>query len=748
MILRKSARACLPCLLLTVYLLTACGKPAPGANFTDSYDTDAPTVMVPAGRLAENDAYTLEWDPERVCVRLHSKTSGGVWSTIPYSYYQSGESRGRARVMMESPVILEYFTPSTQTTNVLYAYTEVIQNGRVSSTTIEDGIEVMYWFDTVKIGVPVTYTLTDQGLLVSLEPSDIVEGDSDSLAYRISLSPYLAAAENSESGNYLIIPSGSGALMYTDERGDGGRTFSGEVYGSDPAVEKPQKLHNDTPIRLPVFGAVDGSQAICGIIESGEGQADIQANAGDDRVGYSSVYATFRVRGYNRMYIEYSGRGTMEMLKLTDNIIHNGPLSVGYYPLPTEVANYTGLAQLYTDYLRARYGMSSKEPEALLNLTMLGGYQEKDFFLGIPYDRTVPLTTYQSAETMLRELSSLTNGRIAVNLSGFGSTGMDVGKIGGGFLNSSPAGTDKQRQKLMDYCQEKGIDAFVDYDLVRFRNSGNGFSPLGDSAKNVNQATAYQYTYSLSLRNINEQVPRYGLLSRLKLTTAGQTLLKKTDRLDIDRLSLSTLGSLAYSDYQENGFALKNRMAADVAAILRTFKDNGRIVSVSEANAYAAASADRIADAPTLSNMESALDATIPLYQMIFKGYLPVSNTAINLAAQPRQQFLKAMESGTGLSFSLYSENTADLPFSHHTALYASWYPDVVDMIRSMLEESEDYLAVVSGDTITNHRLLAPGLTSTTFSGGITVYVNFSKSAQETPAGVVPAQDFKYTTGG
>lgn len=186
----------------------------------------------------------------------------------------------------------------------------------------------------------------------------------------------------------------------------------------------------------------------------------------------------------------------------------------------------------------------------------------------------------------------------------------------------------------------------------------------------------------------------------------------------------------------------------DVSDILRACRDSDKVVSVSEANAFAAASADRIADAPTLSNMEDALDATVPLYQMVFKGYLPLSNTPINLAAQPQQQFLKAIESGTGLSFSLYSDYTTDLAFSHHTALYASWYQDILPMIRSMVEESEDYLALVSDSRITDHRMLAPGLTSTSFSNGVTVYVNFTKTSQETPAGMILPEDFKYTNGG
>ena len=48
------------------------------------------------------------------------------------------------------------------------------------------------------------------------------------------MTPYFASCANSED-NYLFVPSGSGALMYTNETADGTRKYTQEVYGIDAA---------------------------------------------------------------------------------------------------------------------------------------------------------------------------------------------------------------------------------------------------------------------------------------------------------------------------------------------------------------------------------------------------------------------------------------------------------------------------------------------------------------------------------
>ena len=54
--------------------------------------------------------------------------------------------------------------------------------------------------------------------------------------------------------------------------------------------EEKWNYNNAEQIYLPVFGAVDGNEAMYGIITSGASSSAIGAHAGDSALGYSGVY--------------------------------------------------------------------------------------------------------------------------------------------------------------------------------------------------------------------------------------------------------------------------------------------------------------------------------------------------------------------------------------------------------------------------------------------------------------------------
>ena len=94
----------------------------------------------------------------------------------------------------------------------------------------------------------------------------------------------------------------------------------------------------EEPIRLPVFGVKSGSNALFAIIERGDGAARVNALAGNPRNGYSTVYATFYVRGYNNA--EWDTRKEIQGSVLYKDVVllsekwpEDKEFAVGYYPL-------------------------------------------------------------------------------------------------------------------------------------------------------------------------------------------------------------------------------------------------------------------------------------------------------------------------------------------------------------------------------------------------------------------------------
>ena len=111
------------------------------------------------------------------------------------------------------------------------------------------------------------------------------------LILSVSVLPFFCSAENPKE-NYLFVPSGSGALMMTDDSERNTRRYSEPVYGLDAAAMPMFQNTAQNAVRLPVYGARNGNDAMMAVITSGAETATIDAVAGDEQFGYSAAYAS------------------------------------------------------------------------------------------------------------------------------------------------------------------------------------------------------------------------------------------------------------------------------------------------------------------------------------------------------------------------------------------------------------------------------------------------------------------------
>lgn len=695
------------------------------------------------GIVAENDRFTLSWEGERACVLLTDRQNGTVWSTIPYDYYQTGETTGKANSSMGAPLLLEYVSSKNMAAvKSVNGYTGVIKNGRISSKKIENGIKVYYCFDKLQVVVPVNYTINDAGINISVCPSEIIEYDN--LIYKISVAPFMCSAQNStEDDCYLVVPSGSGAIMYTRAAESGkAEEYCETVYGADPTRHESEKPLNLSAVRLPMFGAKQKDKALCGIIEEGAACAEIEAQTGDEKIGRSAVWVTFALRGSNVSAISFNGGQTTDVENISKEISSYERLSVGYYPLYGEDADYSGMAKVYRESLDRK----DKVSEVPVTLNILGGLQIKELLLGLPYQKTVAATTMSGALDIIKKATEASVLETDVVLSGFGSTGLDIGEVAGGFDFGSVFGSKKDYNLLQKYCENNKIPLYADYDIVNFSSSSNGFSKTFDASKSANSFTAYQNHYSVSLRNKNNDYERYVLLSRASLFEAAEKLFDTAKDKKLFGVGLSTLSNTAYSDYDSQDFAVRHKAEEDVTSIIKKADKNGLSVVTSGANAYAAEVADKVLDAPMTSSKFDVLDMDIPLYQMVFKGITDIS-TPINTAINPQKRFLEAIASGSGMTFVLSERYDSRFATSKHSAFAVSLADDNIKLISELSKKSKEYYNAVSGAKIEEYTALSDTLSLTKFDNGVAVWVNRSDTPVTLEQGTVEANGFMYKEG-
>lgn len=738
--MRKKILSLLCCVFILLPL-SACKEAVTQPSFNTELESEMPAETL----IAENGSYRLELNRTNMGIILTDLSSGEQWGSSPVS--SNGEELDefgmpvKKHPQVESVLLVKCQNVLGTTEDTYLSYIDAVQEGRIRYKTIENGLCIEFYFDEAQIMIPVEYRLLEDSVTVSIDPGKIQEGDNRIL--QISLAPFWCSAKNDAADAYLFVPSGSGALIGVDSQSGQGSKYAAQVYGTDPTIEEKAAISTTEHIRLPVFGARDGNKGACAVIDKGAESAWIEATAGSVTFGYSSAYATFQMRGYTNHTAQVFAYEKVENQVYSKRMIDT-PVSVRFYPLKGEQASYSGMAKVYREYLNETAGMPSVCDDSSLHFTLLGGTMITKSFIGIPYETVYPATTLSQAAHILSELSSELGMKFSVKLKGFGESGVDEGKIAGGYKISHKVGSVKELNALADFCKKNAIDLYMDYDLTRFKSNANGFTVFSDAVTNPGEQKAAQYYYNMAVKD-QEKETLYYLLSPSKFSEAADKLLTKTKNLNYAGFALDTLSSAAYSDYSDktkSTFYAKSGVGDMVVSVIDKVKQDGRLFMANKPNAYAAAKADIIVDAPTATANEHLFKSEVPFYEIVFKGCVPMVCESVNLAADANTQILRAVESGCGLNYTLMAEWDESLIDAAQPIFYNSVYADLKPQILETVNKLADYYEKIAGAKIINHTILETGLRETRFDNGITVYVNYGDKAISGPEGEIAASDY------
>ena len=729
--------------ILIIISLSACSGTVVWEN--KKFDKEASEHELTEKELiAENENYRMEWVSSNCSVSLTDKKTGQSWGTTPVS---DGEPELdifglplKKHPQVESALVVEYLNDSTDVEEQTVSYTGAVSEGRVSAELIENGVRVKYYFDSVEIMVPVEYVLREDSVAISIDAKEIEENNFRVTS--IAITPFWCSAKNDEENSYLFIPSGSGAVVYPETLSQTGVTYTEQVYGKDPVMKTDDLPATRQSVRLPVYGAKTGDRATCAIIEEASESAVIEAKIGSSAIQYSGVCAKFQVRGYSPNLAQFM-QGLEKQLNIYSNSMVDTKMTVGFYPLTGENADYSGMAEVYRNYLKENSGLNQTEDDSAWNITFIGGKTVIKSFLGIPYNDVLPATTLEQAGEILRELSESTDIPINARLVGFGETGLGIGSYAGGYSINKNLGSLSELSDLTDFCSENNINLYFDFDIFSLKGSSAGYSKLFDTAYSSLNKIADLYEYNVATRSRIEDT-KYNLLKRELLVEAGEKLLDKIKKWNISGISLSSLSNTAYSDYSEKDsvrYYSKSQMGSDVTEIFKNVSEKYKTAS-SDANAYAAVMSDTVYDVPLSSSEELSFSADIPFYEMVFKGYVHMSGTSVNMASDSDTQILKSVESGTGLAFTLCNEWSNEFIDNTGYEFFGSEYSGIKEEIKENYSSLSVYYKAVNGAETEHHAILENGLRETVFSNGVKVYVNYSDTDKDSQLGKVPAGGF------
>lgn len=588
--------------------------------------------------------------------------------------------------------------------------------------------------------IALEYTLHNDQLVVNV-PASTIEETSTYLIRTIDVLPFFGASGVEDEG-YMFVPDGSGSLIYLNNGKIKEEQYVQRVYGDDPNNTRLARGMVSESARMPVFGMKRNDAAWLAEITSSEASSSITGSVSGMRNSYNNVYASFRLRGED--WLEMYTGSVYQDIQILNEERYNGNLEIRYTPLSKEQASYSGMAQVYRTHLVESGVLQPIQASSSIPfyLDMLGSYDTRDSFLGVPYRDIQSLTTYHEAAAIVDELANRGVQNINMRYLGWFNKGI-THRTPSKIKLDSVVGSKKELQQLSQKLKDLGGTLYPDVAFQYMYAHDQAFTPSSDAARFVTREVAELYPYNRALSRMSSDLGSYYLLSPSKLNYFVDQFLKKYSTYNMTGLSLRDLGNVVGSDYRTSRVIHRDPAKQITQQVLEGINQNYETIVVG-GHAYAWAYADHIVDAPTSSSGFSLTDESVPFYQMVLHGFIPYSGSAINLSDEQdvNKHLLKSLELGASPHFVWSYDDSAQLKFTRYDQYFSTQYQIWIDDAVKMYNEVNDVLSKVSGAAMVERVVHHPELIEMKYDNGQSIIVNYSDKEAVVRGQVIAPQHY------
>lgn len=596
--------------------------------------------------------------------------------------------------------------------------------------------------------IPLEYILEGDNLVVRV-PTDEIEYNKDSYPiYDIHLLEFFGAAGEKEKG-YILVPDGSGSLIYLNNNKMNTQGFAIDVYGLDQSIPLYERTSIIEQAYLPVFGMKRGENAFFSIIESGDALSSVWADISGRQNSYNTVYSKFVLVQNDILDIgDYSGNNTIMVYQPR---VFKGDIKLRYKFLGGKDSDYAGMAAYYRSYLEKNHGLTRAQPKENVPfyLEVIGAIDKVRPVLGIPLKTIQPLTTYEQTIEIIRALTDSGVKGIVLKYTGWANGGIDH-TLPSKVKLISQLGGSKGFKKLQAFLNEKSIEYFPELGIIyNYKDTiFDGFIPMLHASRYITKEIASIYKFNLATNLPHPARGIFYIISPLKIPSIVEGMIKGLKNLSITGLSLKDAAIDLNSDYKEKKLVDRQQALEIVKGEIKKIKDSGLSVMVQGGNFYALPYTNHILNIPEESNQFHLVDESIPFFQMAVRGYMDYAGAPINMSPDYKKAFLKAMETGSGIYFSFIYEENSVVKESYFDNYYSNEYRAWINEARDFYRQANDALGDTQGQTIRDHKRITDGVYKTTFENGKEIVVNYNSKPVEVEGVRVDALDFKVVKGG
>lgn len=683
---------------------------------------------------AQNENFVLYVNQKRATFSVENKKTGNVWHSNPDVEYKDAQTDKQA-----SLIRVKYASSLTNEKAESNSYFGSVKNGTTTIKRIKGGGVIFeFRFEKIGIVVPIQVMLRDNGIelsVINAEVKDMMDSKSGNYLTSVDVAPYFGVPTMKDEG-YMFVPDGNGAIIDWNQVALTSGIYRKPVYGRDVAVSLKDARHDADAIRIPVYGMQH-------TVSNGDEAVEAQTEA-KNRIGYTAVITSGASRAminaelgfgpniYNRLYTEFIYRESAELLVEKTNKISNfveqshtvTPVqSVRYMLMEGEDLSYMDMAEEYRDYLQNECGIKSvaKANSAPMVVEFFGGVMKQQFVMGFPVDKVVPLTTFEDAQNIVKKLKSAGINELIINY-----TQWHKDATGAGMQTSLKAegqlGGNKGLEKLIELCKAEKISVFLDVNVTNMAKNTWGFSTRKDSTSSLRMDPSLQYYYNSATGKADTLNPWF-LLRPSKMLDVAKKLVS-SNKYGVTGFSSTVLGDVIYSDYA------KDPVTRDYAEriwdnTMNTLAGETGQFLVSGGNAYSFDEATFITDAPTSSSRYLNHSYSVPFYQIVMHGLIPMSTSAMNDASDIREAFLYAVETGSNLKWDWTARNQDELVETSYNNLISTDYDKWINTAVAQYKDIQGFLKRVSDQSIVAHERISDDLVKVTWSNGIVIFVDY-----------------------
>jgi hypothetical protein len=562
----------------------------------------------------------------------------------------------------------------------------------------------------------------------------------DRIAYRpaypitqLVLMPYFGAGGLDDEG-YLLVPDGSGALVYFNNGRQNQVTYSNDMYGWDEAMPRlGNAIINDDRAPFPAFGIQKNGNALLCVIEEGSAYSTVRADVSGRNSSWNNVYSSFVI--IHGATMDIASRSERAVY-LYENNLPAGEKIVLRYTL-CDSDGYVGMAKEYRSWLVKKFPSlaAKKESGVPIAIEIPGAVNKTQHRLGIPIDLPLKLTSYKEAEGMVNDFAGFGWKNVRVKLNGWFNRSVEH-SIPSKIKLISRLGSKKDFKDLLSAAQKNGFEVYpeVDFLFMKDKKAFDGFSLYRDAARYVNRKRIEKYPFSFVW--FGERT-RWGKLSYLARPAYMMSLIdgfrKNAANLGLRNIAFRSIASTLSGDYNERRLASREASLQMRQEKLTELDRSGVGIMLSGGYAYAAPWADFITDIALDDQSFGITDVSVPFYPIVLHGLVPYSGRAINLAEDYTKNLLKSVESGAGLYFSFMTEETAILQETKFRQFYANEYGKWVKDADALYRKFSADFAGLFSQAIVDHAILSDGVTLTEYEDGTRVIVNFGSVSWSYP---------------